>query len=331
VSVTDGDGKQSSDSVSVHNDLPQSVVLQPLVAQAAGLLLTWTPPVEPDFAEYHVYRATSAGGPFSLIDILTNPSTSQYRDVTATLGVVYYYRIGLMTTTGAESQSNVQSGAAGVFIAMGTSGVDNMIVDPTRPFIYAIDRVNNTLVFIHRDSLKITKKIFIGSGPTDLDIDKAGTELFVANYGSSEIAVVNLDTQTKTRSLIVDTGGIWDGNPYSITCLTQGRLAWTSYDQWNSIRLIETQNGTRFGSDFGSYYYPDLVSTPDGTHVFVVNRGRLEARPIASTSRTTRCSRPISPRVTGTVTPPGWGCSRAMETISSMPIRSSTRTIWPPS
>ena len=71
----------------------------------------------------------------------------------------------------------------------------------------------------------------------------------------------------------MDTGGIWDGNPYSITCLTQGRLAWTSYDQWNSIRLIETQNGTRFGSDFGSYYYPDLVSTPDGTHVFVCESG----------------------------------------------------------
>jgi hypothetical protein len=166
VSVTDGDGKQSSDSVSVHND--SAAECGPATPRGAGrgLLLTWTPPVEPDFAEYHVYRATRRRAVRSPDRHLTNPSASSVSRRDRDAGGCLLLSHRTHDHDWRREPEQCASGAAGVFIAMGTrGGFDSMIVDPTRPFIYAIDRVNSTLVFIHRDSLKITKKIFIGSGP----------------------------------------------------------------------------------------------------------------------------------------------------------------------
>jgi len=271
VVVTDGEGNSVRDSVLVHNDLPQAVNLLPIEAQAAGLLLHWDAVNEPEFSQFRIYRGTNQNGPFSLVGTLSDGDVTQYLDQAVTLGVTYWYRVGLYTTTGAESKSTVRSGIAGVFVNVGRA-LEDMIVDPVRPYLYGIDRINNMLVFVSLDSLKVTKTMFIGSSPTDLDIDKAGTELYVANFGSSQIAVVNLDTQTLARNLTVDTGGTWDGNPYRLACMTAGKLAWTSLDQWNSVRLIDAATGAQLSNGF-TIYYPDLASSPDGSRLYAGESG----------------------------------------------------------
>lgn len=271
VSVTDPDGNVTRDSVQVHNDLPATVALHPITTQPSGLRLDWDPVSEPAFAAFNIYRSLSSTGPYSLIASIPDGASTRYDDVTTTLGVTYWYKVGLQTTTGAESQSVARSGAAGVFVSIGR-GLDRMLLDPVRRMIYGVDRVNNTLVFVNLDSLKVSKTMFIGSSPTDLDMDRAGQELFVANLGSAQIAVVNLDTRTVARNLIVDTNGIWDGNPYRLACMTAGRLAWTSFDQWNSIKLIDTATGVRV-SDIGSIYQPSLTASPDGTHLYAGESG----------------------------------------------------------
>ncbi len=271
LSVRDGDDHTVTQTKTVANDAPQRVVLDSIEKDASSLVLHWTPLDEPAFASYRVYRATSASGPFTVIDVLLDPQADHYRDQQLTLGQTYWYRVGLLTDGGSESASNVLSGSAGLYIATNTQ-VEAMIADPARPYLYAVDRVNNSLLFIDTDSLKVVKTIFIGSSPSDLDIDAAGNELFVANYGSSEIAVVDLATQTKSRSLLVDTGGGWDGNPYRLVCATPGRLVWTSLDQWNSLRLIDSQTGALLHMT-GSVYYPDLVASPDGSRIYVGESG----------------------------------------------------------
>ena len=68
-----------------------------------------------------------------------------------------------------------------------------MRTDPKRPYIYAVDKVNNNLLFVNTDTKQLEKNIFIGSVPVDLDLSLDAKELYVANFGSTQIAVVDLD------------------------------------------------------------------------------------------------------------------------------------------
>jgi hypothetical protein len=169
-----------------------------------GVNLHWTTTSGTTFTSYRVYRSRDPATTFDVIDILNAPAAVDYRDEKVQLGAGYRYRVSGVAAGGAESLSNIQGIVAGVFIAV-NSQVEKMKVDPTRPYLYAIDRVNNSLHFVNLTTNTLEKTIFIGSQPTDLDINVSGRELFVANFGATEIGVVDLDARVKSRSLFVDT------------------------------------------------------------------------------------------------------------------------------
>lgn len=245
-----------------------AVTLKPLVADDSSLTLTWDPVEQPGFQAYRIYRSDGPGGQFTIVGVLSDPATTTFRDTTVSFGITYSYYVALLIGAGRESHSNVQQGTAGTYVEI-NGQVETLLADPTRPYLYALDRVNNSLYFINLDTRQVAKTIFVGSIPTDMDIDASASELFVANFGSTEIAVVDLATQEKTRSLFVDTGGVWDGNPYRLACGPQGTLVFTSEDQWNDLTLIETEHGATL-SNVDSVYQPDLVASPDRTRIYVV-------------------------------------------------------------
>jgi YVTN family beta-propeller protein len=244
-----------------------AVTLQPLVADDSSITLTWDPVEQPGFQAYRIYRSEGAGAQFTIIGVLSDPGATTFRDTTVAFGITYSYYVALLTGAGQESHSNVQQGTAGSYVEI-NGQVEALLADPTRPYLYALDRVNNSLYFINLGTRQVEKTIFVGSIPTDMDIDASATELFVANFGSTEIAVVDLATQEKTRSLFVDVGGVWDGNPYRLACGPQGTLVFTGEDQWNDLTLIETEHGATL-SNVDSVYQPDLVASPDRTRIYV--------------------------------------------------------------
>jgi DNA-binding beta-propeller fold protein YncE len=158
------------------------------------------------------------------------------------------------------------------YIDVGTQ-VEAMMVDPTRPYLYALDKVNNELLFINLENAAVEKTMFIGSSPVALDIDELNDELFVANFGSTQISVVDLETQELSRTLFVDTSqGTWEGNPYRLAVTADNTLAFTSEDQWNNIKLVNATNGGSIAAE-GSIYEPGLAASPDGTILFVGESG----------------------------------------------------------
>jgi DNA-binding beta-propeller fold protein YncE len=166
------------------------------------------------------------------------------------------------------------SSAPGVegFISVNTQ-VETMMVDPTRPYLYALDRVNNNLLFVNLDDKTLAKTLFVGSQPVDMDITDDASQLFIANFGSTEIAVVDLETQEVARTMFVDTTqGGYDGNPYRLALTAFDTLVYTSEDQWNDIKLVNATNGGHITASNGAYE-PDLIASPDGTHVFVAESG----------------------------------------------------------
>jgi hypothetical protein len=243
------------------------VTLDPLHKDSNGIDLHWSTTGTTSFTSYRVYRARDPSTTFEVVDILNAPATLTDRDEKVQLGASYRYRVGGVGAGGQEALSNVQALTAGVYIEV-NSQVERMKVDPTRPYLYAIDRVNNSLHFVNLDTQTVEKTIFIGSSPTDLDINVSGRELFVANFGATEIGVVDLDTRVKSRSLFVDTSqGTWDGNPYRLVCTAGDTLVFTSQDQWNDLKLVSAVTGNHIVT-VGTLYTPTLSRNAAGTRVY---------------------------------------------------------------
>ena len=249
-----------------------TVVLAALTKDSNGVNLSWTSTPGNAFATYRVYRGSSASA-LAVINILQDGTAVQYRDESGLLGVAYTYRVGGVTAGGQEVLSNTQTITTGVYINVG-SQIERMIADPTRPYLYGVDRVNNSLHFINLTTATVEKTIFVGSTPVDLDINLQGTTLYVANFGSTEIATVDLDSRTRTGSILVDTTiGTWDGNPYRLACTAGDTLVFTSMDQWNDLKLVNALTGASLGGNSTSIYQPDLVASPDGVSVYAGESG----------------------------------------------------------
>lgn len=84
----------------------------------------------------------------------------------------------------------------------------DLVKDPSRPFLYAANRTGSEILFIDLQ-LKTIKAVYVGKLPTALAINEAGDKLYVANSGPGggtpggyQIAVVDLNTQTKTHHFL---------------------------------------------------------------------------------------------------------------------------------
>ncbi|MFL5308539.1 MAG: hypothetical protein ACJ8F1_25225 [Polyangia bacterium] len=243
-----------------------TLALAPLTKDTNAVNLSWAATPANAFASYRIYRNSA------VINILQDGTSAQYRDDTGQLAVSYTYQVGGVTAGGVEVRSNTQTVQTGVYIDVG-SQIERMMVDPARPYLYGVDKVNNSLHFINLTSNTVEKTIYVGSSPVDLDINLAGTTLYVANFGSTQIAMVDLATRTLAGTIFVDTTiGTWDGNPYRLACTAGDTLVYTSMDQWNDLKLVNALTGASMDVA-ASIYEPDLVANPTGTSVYASESG----------------------------------------------------------
>ena len=243
-----------------------ALVLATLTKDSNGVNLSWTATPSSAFATYRIYRNST------VINILQDGTSVQYRDETGQLGVSYTYQVGGVTAGGSEILSNTQMIQTGVYIDVG-SQIERLIADPTRPYLYGVDKVNNSLHFIDLTSNTVEKTIYVGSSPVDCSISLEGKTLYVANFGSTEIAMVDLDAQSLTGTILVDpSAGTWGGNPYRLACTAGDTLVYTSMDQWNNLLLVNALTGATLNVA-ATIYEPDVVASPDGTSVYAGESG----------------------------------------------------------
>ncbi|GJM34909.1 MAG: hypothetical protein DHS20C18_39100 [Saprospiraceae bacterium] len=274
VKATDLDGNFSTATLNLSiRPLPNAIVLSPLQAESNGISLNWTVSDEPDFANYKIYRSKGSTNFFQVINVVNDVNDVDYFDNDLQIFSTYYYRIGMVLSNNEESFSNIESVEySGESIDVGTQ-IEAMVVDPNRPYIYGLDKVNNSLLFINKEQSVVEKTIFVGSSPTDMDFSQDGDLLFIANFGSTEMAVIDLNTQEIDYTFHVDANaGTWDGNPYRLVVMEGNRVAFTSEDQWNNIKLVNGTTGALLQAT-GSIYQPDLLKNPSGTVLYVAETG----------------------------------------------------------
>ena len=91
---------------------PQGLTARP-PSRNGGIVLVWAPPASTGsgpLTGYRVYRGTSSRN-IALLTTMT-AATTNYLDVTATRGVVYYYQVAAVNTSGEGPRSNLAGVAA---------------------------------------------------------------------------------------------------------------------------------------------------------------------------------------------------------------------------
>ena len=88
-------------------------------ASGASARLSWNENTEADLSHYNAYRATSAGGPYAMLNAaaITTPT---FLDKNIETGVKYFYVVTAVDTSGNESEYSLEvSCASGVHIVIG--------------------------------------------------------------------------------------------------------------------------------------------------------------------------------------------------------------------
>lgn len=275
VTVTDADGNSASDTTDIQVLDVESVVLEPVLLDGNGFVLNWSAATVSDFAFYRVYRQDVSD--FNVIGVVNEISTTTFFDDDIAQGANYFYRIGAVFQGGNEVLSNtVSTSYDGSLIDVGTD-LDLLLHDPDAPMIYGLDTENNSLVFINTEQQVVINTIYVGPTPTDMDFSMDNQKLYISNFGSETISVVDISSQTLESTNYVDIGtGSYGGNPYTLGVLANDRLAFASEDQHNDIKLVDinTWQNIFVVTDIGSsVYYPHIVSSPDGMSVFAGEEG----------------------------------------------------------
>jgi len=271
--VRDSDNYESVDQITINIEvLPDAVTLSPLEVTKTGLNLNWTVTTENDFESYQILRSEEPTGPYGIIKVISDPAVVNFKDENVSYGVRYYYKIAVVLNSGNKSYSNLESKLfLGENIDLGVNIV-RMIIDPERPYIYALDRINNSMLFINKNSKTVEKTILVGAKPCDIDINMDNSKAYIANIGSSLIAVIDLETQEKVKDLFVETEPGWGDNPYRLVCVSNDRIVFTGENQWNDIKLISASSGVAL-STAKTIYEAGLLTNSSGTVVFATESG----------------------------------------------------------
>jgi len=245
LSALDSDNLRGLDQIFVTiANRPDAVRLDTITASVDGLLLNWTVSTELDFDRYLIMRRENPNEAFEFIHVINDINRTIYADAEATVGVPYEYQIRVVLANGQESESNIESYLIeGAHIDIGVN-IKKMIIDPRRPYIYALGRYNNSLLFINSETKSVDKTIFVGSSPTDIDMNHDNSRAYIADSDSRDIAVIDLETQEKIKDITVDSlAGTYHVNPYSLVWLTGNYLAYVVPGQSTEIRVIDAETG----------------------------------------------------------------------------------------
>ncbi|REE68736.1 S-layer family protein [Paenibacillus taihuensis] len=115
------------------------------------------------------------------------------------------------------------------------SEIKKMIMDDGRGYLYATAYDTNELLFIDPNTMKIEKRLAVGSHPNGMD--QVDNKLYVALEGATLIAVVNLDTKLVESTLITQV------QPAKVA-LDGSSLFYADGDQWCEIHKMDMSTGT---------------------------------------------------------------------------------------
>ncbi|MEA3443250.1 MAG: hypothetical protein U9R19_00840 [Bacteroidota bacterium] len=263
----------ASDSVTVNVILPKPVTLF-IEKDYNSVSLRWTKYLEDDFEQYKVYRTEELGmfGQDDIIATINNVDDTLFVENLLLVGHIYYYQVEVVNTNMQSNFSNCKSVDPGIFIET-SNDIRHMLADPDRNYIYAIDYLNDELLFINTETEDIEKKLTMSDGPIDLDIDASGNTLYVICMNDDRITIIDLQTQTIINTVDLPAASLLslDNLHYHIACGRHNRLFYVDAGLSPKLRMLNTENWTIL-YEWETEGVGDLAVSKDGNTLYIWNQ-----------------------------------------------------------
>jgi YVTN family beta-propeller protein len=162
-----------------------------------------------------------------------------------------------------------------------------LTVDPATGKIYVCNEAGNEILVINPKNLRVQTTISVGEFPHTCVIGVDGTHLYVSNWGSRSVSVVDLKENRQLREIPVDL------RPNDMVVAADGRMFVACAGE-NTVQVIQTRTVEKFRVEatrkrrpieaareiISTSLYPDspegstpdaLALSPDGKTLFVAN------------------------------------------------------------
>ncbi|AWN30655.1 IPT/TIG domain-containing protein [Streptomyces sp. NEAU-S7GS2] len=138
-----------------------------------------------------------------------------------------------------------------------------------------------------RDELLAADVIAVGSSPIWAAATPNGQRVYVTNFGSSSVSVIDTGTRTVITTIAASSG------PWGIAISPDGRRAYTACFGNSTVAVIDTATNTVTATVTGLNKPLDLVVTPDGARVYVASQGGNRVDVISTATHTVIASVPV--------------------------------------
>jgi DNA-binding beta-propeller fold protein YncE len=153
-------------------------------------------------------------------------------------------------------------GQGGSF-ALPAGTIQELVADPNRCFVYALD-VSTTprLHIIDTSSKKLLSSVALDEEPTDVDLSADGSYL-VVSHRDHKLSNIEIGVWTVTQETTVS-------DPYAIEVADGGRVFYAELDQWVDVRSIQLGGGVATDLQLGDWalYQGDIELSADGKSLY---------------------------------------------------------------
>lgn len=153
--------------------------------------------------------------------------------------------------------------------------ISDMIMDPTRPYLYLADYGNNVVLRIDvSGKMKVDKRLVLGSHPIALDISTDKKSLVVGFNGESKLEMINLETFISlNKTLPVSLVGIND-----FICATGNRIYVSGFTEPNAVS-IDISTGQE---QFEIIRSGELLNNNDGSKIYLATDNIVQKYDLSS-------------------------------------------------
>ncbi len=202
-----------------------------------------------------------------LTSLATFPNPITAASLTAADTELWYYS----PTTGRLSYANVGDFIAGKALGVREAAARpiadytfaKLVADPNRPVLYGLDKAKRLVVSIDSQSGLALQSVTVGSQPVDLEINAAGTNLYVGHLDT--LALAQIDAKSLAFVRFITTPRVTN----DIAPLSGDRIATIDQDQWTAPTLIDLATGKTLDYRSSTNYGGALAATADGNTLFV--------------------------------------------------------------
>lgn len=201
--VRDASGNQTSQDVVYQLDHTAPGEPKNLIGRyGSGIVnLTWEKPADIDIKTYKLYRATSAAGPFTVINEKISGTALSYTDSTIQYGLTYYYKL---TAVDAFNQEGTESNVAAAYALQDSVPPTIQNITPANGTVLSPDTAITVTAADNLSVSSITLQVSTNNGTDWTDV---GTKAASGNSASFTLETVMAHGAVQVRAVAYDSFG----------------------------------------------------------------------------------------------------------------------------